>query len=126
LPSRTNGFPFFIELIGGKKHVGSCHTNGGVPLNHPFPFDVHKGRKPLTDWCSYKYRALPHIAEILNSQSNNRESTCSLCHLGRHVYSTTLKVRLWALIVKTLKGEKTVHNILFKWFLALKSLDLLT
>jgi hypothetical protein len=36
LLSRTNGFSFFIELIGEKQHVGSCHTNGSVPQASTF------------------------------------------------------------------------------------------
>jgi hypothetical protein len=48
LLSRTNGFSFFIELIGEKNQVGSCHTNGGVALKHPFSFlSNKKGRKSL-------------------------------------------------------------------------------
>jgi hypothetical protein len=33
-------------LIGEKQHVGSCHTNGGVPLKHPFSFHPYKGENP--------------------------------------------------------------------------------
>jgi hypothetical protein len=47
LLSRTNGFSFFIELIGNKQHVGSCHTNGGVALKHPFSF--HSQGEKITD-----------------------------------------------------------------------------
>jgi hypothetical protein len=65
--SRTNGFSFFIELIGEKQHVGSCHTNGGVALKHPFSFYSHKkGRKSLTNLCCYKYHTLLHIVELFS------------------------------------------------------------
>jgi hypothetical protein len=74
LLSRTDGFSFFIELIGEKQHVGSCHTNGGVPLKHPFSFHPHKERKSLTNLCSYKYHTMLHIVELFPTPNPTIES----------------------------------------------------
>jgi len=81
----------------------------------------------LTNLCTYKYHTLSHIVELF-SQLPIKQYRVNLKPLSpshRYIYSTTLKVRLYTLFGKNLQGEKAIHNILFKWFLALEWLDLL-
>jgi len=75
----------------------------------------------LTNLCTYKYHTLSHIVELV-SQLPIKQYRVNLKPLSpshRYIYSTTLKVKLYTVFGKTLQGEKAIHNIVFKWFVAL-------